>query len=338
MMIKSSDVHPGDVIQARDRATIVEDLRTLDQRIMAQEVINGPGAWQNCRNCLSDVFFWGLGEVTADLGSDTYTLKPKYISNTNSTTTDAMTTADMNVATGIKPAITATAVGTGTVTVADEFLVFGGFDAGEDADEPIVRYFFECRGGAADETFALSATISRTDGPAVPAGDASMLHYGGTLHAERHALFKFPATKTLAEAEALKWRLQLSGDNPGELEITGYHAGGGIQIDRLWLTIAWITADFTPGTVVWPGPASTLGGYFEWYEITGLGSSATQARTSWAAGQSLYWGDCTWAGGTPTIYGAKVYWDDTLLAYSAGVTLRCNIQGGGGDPSLVAMV
>lgn len=263
MMIKSVDVNEGDTIWARDRRAVLGDLRTLDQRIAAMEAINGPGAWQNCMNCLSELFFWGLGEVTSDDGDDTYTLKPKYISNVTDVTADAMTTADMDTGAGIKPEITATAVGTGDVAVEDEFLVFGGFDAGEGAGEPIVRYFFEARGGASVWQLFADWTYSET-GNLTGLGDLSAAAIrwiaDNTIGGERRMYFAFlvdgaddalEVTELDGVVSAISFFVSI---DDAYLRFYQWFTGGEVSIVA-GLEARWITESFnTANPLSWDGP------------------------------------------------------------------------------------
>ena len=256
MMIKSKPVSPGDVIRTPMFNDPVADLHDLDARL-GQLTPHLGEPTKVCFNCISEIYFWGIGEVTVDLGSDAYTVKPKYISNTNDTTTEPMTTADM-AADNIKGAtITATDIKAGDVSVGDEVLVFWGYDNGDDTGEPIARYFFEARGGVAPAWTSMLWNWSVT--AAVPSSDGVCVHYdGGAIDSERQAFYAFArdgSNDSIAQPAA---DMMLVVDY-SKMGLT--HAESGLKELTGKLFVEWIDAQFVvdnTAPIAWAGrPACT---------------------------------------------------------------------------------
>jgi len=197
------------------------------------------------------------------------------------------------------------------------------FPLTDKADSPTVRYFFAHEGGKELE-YELTATVSRVDdGYGLPGGTVDLLHDSGVNRAEKHALFKFPAVRSIAACQAARWRVRLgwASSPSNQLEIYAHTWNPAyFTVTHLRLALAWVIEDFDAGAT-WPGPASVAAGWFEWRELIAYGTS-NGIRIYWPCYQSLaleYVGD---AGGATDIYGVKVFWDDSLLAYTCE-TLTC---------------
>jgi len=170
-MMDSREVHTGDPFRTEQINRPVRDLTGLDRRVQALEQAVTKHKSQPCRNCLADIFFVGLFEVTVDNDDGTYDVKERYISNTGVVQADAISTADM---TGdfARTALPVSPLNGVEISVGDEVLVLGGFDAGTSTGEPIARYLAIPAGGIATDGIVKITGTSPLKGDLKRAGTA----------------------------------------------------------------------------------------------------------------------------------------------------------------------
>jgi len=304
----SQPVERGSPIRVEHHNHMVADMAALADYIARIETRLAGREAARCRTCLCETFLVGLFEVTADLGSSKYTCKPLYISNTG-TTTDAITLADM-ASGNRKGNITATALGDGAVAVGDQFLVFGGYDNGSSTGEPIVRYFFESRGG---EWIPTTLIKTSTGTPTYFDTNADLgIEYdtNGAMCAETRAFFRFPAAVNglaaighimLADAVMAKapWEWQFSDDD--------FDAGADLECS--WkILVAFVSASIGD-TITW-GSEPASGNEFTFAEIQNhyalVGATNTQfihAGAGVDAWEAAFLDDA--AGPDSTVYGLR---------------------------------